>query len=526
MKRSISKTWMPLLILLFYLMISWIIWNVELGSVVLFISLIPLFFGLEILRNSTKKRILKLVGFIAGFKVVWLLGQIAWLREVTFDTYLAAIISHTILFTVLQIPSIYSFYKKTNNSAYYLFVFSWIIYEYACQNFGLLSPFIILGTTLSEYTFLIQNYQWFGIEGGSLWILFFNLSLFLLIQTMKRNRKAIRKQIIVVSIVAIVPLIFSAIVWFSPIHSDKKMKVAALHTFFNISDIRYSLNPNVIIDSLWNLSKGVDKDAEVLLWPETVVANMGWIEELHQNTTVDSLQNRLKSFPKLNLTFGSNLFEYSKSGEDKRLNYSKEQNFYFYEYNIAFTLSSDRALVMRSKDIFVPFQEQIPFVQTFPFLKNLVTVVGNPSYYTSYEKDLDAHKTIGGAVYTPLLCYEICYPMYTSEVAKENGFTAVLGNEYWNKSKRGSVIYYNIVKSMAVQNASPLVKSSNNGISVVLDQKGRVLAQKSFEDTGLLQAEIQLKTDENFYTYIKGYSYLLALIMLPVLFFRKEKKTE
>ena len=520
---NISSVIKVFLLLIASLILGWSIWNVSPFSPLLFIALIPLFVGLKFLQSSIRlgKWYVYLI-YIFTFKFLWVAGQVFWLKDVTYDTFFASIITHSFIFSVIQLPAIIAFTKKKNKYPFILFIIGWILFEYLMQTISLLSPFYILGTALGNYPLIIQNYSVIGIEGGTLWILLVNYFLFKLINEFRQKEKQ-KKNLVSAALVVFVPFLLSvAILFFSGPSSDK-LNVAALHTDFNPVNEYYGTHPDVIIDSLWKLSDDIDVNTAVLLWPETVVTNLGWIQELQQNTYVDSLQKKLKKFPSLNLVFGANIHTIPIDSSDERLNFSKEYNFYFYVHNMAFSLNSNDAIDYRSKEIFVPFQEEVPYVRTFPSLKKLITVVGNPNFYSEYENDLDIHRTVGGVEYVPLLCYEICYPLFTAQVSKDVGFIALLGNEHWNTSKKGSLIYFNILRAMAVQTKVPIVKSSNNGISVICSQSGEIIAEKTFHDTGILKGEIKLKEGNTLYSYISGYSYLIALILLPYFFIRKKK---
>ncbi len=504
------------------LFLGWAVWNLPAASILLFVALLPFFSGLKIQQGFTGKKLLLLVIYFLVFKFFWVFGQVFWLKDVTYDTFFAAVLTHTVCFFLVQIPSLILFSRRTDDLPYYVFILCWILFEFLMQSFSLLSPFYILGSSLGDYPFLIQSYRLIGIEGGTAWILLTNFFLFKVVHSFvskdvnKRNNYKLLLPVCA-------PLLLSLVLSVFKQESGKKIKVAALHTDFNPVNEYYGLHPDVIIDSLWDLSHGIDQHTDVLLWPETVVTNLGWMQELYRNALIDSLQNGLKEYPKLNLTFGANIHTIPTDNTDQRLNYNRQYDFYFYVHNAAFTLNHKDPVVFRSKEIFVPFQEEVPYVRTFPSLKQLITVVGNPNFYCEYEHDTDQHRTPAGITYVPLLCYEVCYPLFTSRVSKDVDFIAVLGNEHWNTSQKGSRIYFNILRTIAVQNAVPVVKSSNNGISVICNAEGEVIAEKSFHDTGLLTGEISAKDGNAFYSYISGYSYIASLILLLYLLVRKKK---
>jgi apolipoprotein N-acyltransferase len=513
----------PFLFLLISIFIGFCSWNVVHASPLIFVAIVPFLFGIYYLKRLNYSELWVISIYILVFKFFWVYGQVYWLKDVTYDTFFAAVISHTICFFIIQIPAIITFSKKDNDLFYYLFLLSWVLFEYFMQNFALLSPFYILGVMLGEYTTLIQSYSWIGIEGGTVWILITNLLVFLIVKSV--IEKKVNRKVLLLSLFAFLPLVMGALIQLFHADPTKKLEVAALHTNFNPSMDAYSQHPEKVMDSLWRLSSSIDSNTDVLMWPETIVTSIGWMQTLQENPMLDSLRSKLKEYPKLNLTFGANIYSLPSDQTDKRLNYNEQYNLHYFVHNVALTVNNQSQMQFRSKEVFVPFQEAVPYVQTFPSLKKLITIVGNQNLYAEYENDTDMHLTPGGVSYIPLLCYEICYPLFTSAITKDVDFVAVLGNEHWNSSAKGSRLYFHILKSITAQNAKPLIKSSNNGVSVIMDWNGQIVASKSFDDTGLLKANISASNTNSFYSYVSGYTYVLALLALLYVFvFMNRKK--
>lgn len=512
----------PFSLLLLSLLIGWCAWNISGFSLLLFFALVPFFQGITSISGLQKKRLLTTVFYLLIFKVVWVAGQVYWLKDVTYDTFFAIVLTHSALFVLILTPAIYFIGKNQANLAIYFVLIGWILFEYLKQSIAVLSPFYILGTSLGEYPSIIQSYRWIGIEGGGVWILLVNFFAYRMIASLKEKTE-FKKNAVNLTLTIGIPLLLSVVLSGFKSEGTEKVRVAALHTDFNPVNTYYATHPDVIIDSLWKLSEGIDRQTELLIWPETVITNLGWMQELHQNQFVDSLQKKMTTYPDLRLVFGANTHTLPTDKTDQKLNYSNEHGFYYYVHNLAFSLDTV-SIQYRSKEIFVPFQEEIPYVRTFPFLKKMITVVGNPNYYTELENDTDVHYTEKGASYLPLLCYEICYPLYTAKATEDVGFIAMMGNEHWNTSEKGSKIYFSILTTIAIQNNCAILKSSNNGISVIMNGQGEVLHKKEFGDTGLIQGVIPTKDGACLYAYISGYSYLAALILFPVLLFRGRKK--
>lgn len=503
------------------ILLGFFAWNVTGCSVLIFVAIVPFLLGIYYSNFIDKSARLKLLVLLILFKFFWVFSQVFWLKDVTYDTFFVAVILHTICFVTIQIPTILTYNRIGRIYSVLLFLLGWVVFEYFMQHFALLSPFYILGVMLGEYETLIAWFRWLGIEGGTLWILLVNLVLFAVISGVIKHW-SLKVRITAVSL-CFLPIVLSLLTSSFATKESKSIEVAALHTNFNPVNRSYELNPNLVIDSLWNLSNGISETTDLLLWPETIVSNIGWMQVLQTIPAMDSLNQKIEVFPNLRLTFGTNIFDTSIDNTDERLNYSEEYNLYYYVHNVALTKSYNTPVAFRSKEIFVPFQESVPYVQTFPSLKKLISVVGNKNLYAHYEYDVDLQYLKNQTSYVPLLCYEICFPMFTSKITKDADFVVVLGNEHWNTSKKGSYLYFNILKSITAQNAKPLVKSSNNGISVVLTSTGEVVESRLFNDTGLLKQQISISKGNALYHFIRGYSYILSLIGICYILLRSKR---
>jgi apolipoprotein N-acyltransferase len=217
--------------------------------------------------------------------------------------------------------------------------------------------------------------------------------------------------------------------------------------------------------------------------------------------------------PKFALCLGGYAFSVNFKGkEDPYAQFEAQRGFYYNAHNVAMTYTSANLPDVRSKEIFVPFQERIPYLEHFPMMKYLADVVGANTRVSLYESGNEVHKTLKGHKFMPILCYESIFPLFLSEKGEEIDFYVILANEYWNKNIKGSEQYlYNNV-AVAIQSRIPICRSSNGGISAIIDKDGNIIATKKGNDLGLLNAKIEKKTEETFYESIRGVFSKIAII--------------
>ncbi|TNF48167.1 MAG: apolipoprotein N-acyltransferase [Bacteroidetes bacterium] len=498
-------------------------WPVNSFAPLLFISLVPLFFALErVITNKWSGVHAFVLFFLAHF--VWSMGSMRWLHLSSPKTYWIAIFVDAFVFALCLFP--FSFVRKRigGNVAMWFLVFAWITNELINQSWVLGAPYLALGNGFGMYPSLIQFYEFLGVEGGSLLILIVNVGIYFTLRDALVKKSSKKWLLVLVGILpfAISPLIRSSI-------EGNKQKIAVLHSSRETYKEEYHQHPERIIHELWGLSSSGLKNSELMVWPETIVSNLGWLTNVSGDKAYSTLMDTLRAYPSLTLCTGGFGFSVNPDGaNDPYSVFVKDRKFYYQAHNIALSINGNGLYEVRSKDIFIPFQERIPFLGTFPFMKDFADVVGSNTMISFYPKSEDVHKTVSGDSYTPVLCYESIFPLRMASHSKESEFIVVLANEFWNKDMDGSNQYLMANVAMCIQSKTWMVRSSNHGISAFIDDCGNLIQSRKGSDEGLLTGEVVLKSEETVYELIAGYCYYLSvagsiLILLRALIGKRDK---
>ena len=479
----------------------------------LFLGLIPLFFIYSILEKKQIKRKL-LVLFTSFFfaHFIWIGGSLSWMYAVSVKTYFVAIVLESFIFSL---PFCFMFLSKGigKNGKWFFFSFIWIFMEYLNQQWSIGTPYFILGSGLGQNPWLIQVYEYIGIEGGSVFILLVNLSFFFILENF-RNKTKYSKNLVFMAI-SILPFVCSLLIKSDSTYiKNDQLNISVLHTNLEPYSNENHAHPEKMVNELWAISKSTTYNEELIVWPETIIANMGWLTNQQVDTTYKLISNFYGlNKPKFALCLGGYAFSVNFKGkEDPYAQYEAQRGFYYNAHNVAMTYTSSNLPDVRSKEIFVPFQERIPYLEHFPMMKYLADVVGANTRVSLYEAGNQVHKTAEGHKFMPILCYESIFPLFLSEKGEEIDFYVILANEFWNKNIKGSEQYlYNNV-AIAIQSRIPICRSSNGGISAIIDKDGNIIATKKGNDIGLLNAKVEKKTEETFYESIRGVFSKIAMI--------------
>lgn len=121
----------------------------------------------------------------------------------------------------------------------------------------------------------------------------------------------------------------------------------------------------------------------------------------------------------------------------------------------------------------VPFGEYIPFADLAARI-GLEQLVAGPMNFAAGSKR-HALTLPGGITGSPFICYEIIFPELVAEGAMSTGLIVNVTNDAWFGDTPGPYQHFRQAQIRAVENGLPLLRAANNGISGMIDERGRVL---------------------------------------------------
>jgi apolipoprotein N-acyltransferase len=187
-------------------------------------------------------------------------------------------------------------------------------------------------------------------------------------------------------------------------------------------------------------------------------------------------------------------------------------------YNSAILIAEDGEITSSYDKVhLVPFGEYLPlskYLTKFNFLKILANDHG-----LSKGKSYDPISTPLGQARV-LICYEI---IFSSEVMRSEtrpNFIINLSNDAWFDNNSGPYQHFLNAKFRSVENGLPVIRSSNKGISAIIDPYGRVIKRLSLNEEGSIYSRLPEKIPETIYLRYENFI-VLALLFLYFLCYRK-----
>lgn len=198
-------------------------------------------------------------------------------------------------------------------------------------------------------------------------------------------------------------------------------------------------------DELWG--------TELLIWPEAA------IPRLYQNATplLEQLDEKARRSGTTLIT--GIPYRDSSNGEHSRL------------YNSVIALGTGKGIYF--KQHLVPFGEYVPLES---LLGNVIELFDLPMSSFSWGPADQASLRAGDWSLAPFVCYEVVYPMLVAKDTRRADFILTISNDSWFGRSIGPPQHFEIARMRALENGRYLIRGTNNGISGIIDHRGRVLA--------------------------------------------------
>jgi apolipoprotein N-acyltransferase len=157
-------------------------------------------------------------------------------------------------------------------------------------------------------------------------------------------------------------------------------------------------------------------------------------------------------------------------------------------FNTAFlTSAAGDVLGSYDKTELVLFGERIPLVESFPWLRAWF-----PRSSTFTPGESRAHLQLGALTFLPMICYEDILPAFVRESWRRSGPATVLvnlTNDSWYGDSHEPLIHLALATFRAIETRRALIRSTNTGISALVDPLGRIVAR-----TGQWRQEVLVGT--------------------------------
>lgn len=192
-------------------------------------------------------------------------------------------------------------------------------------------------------------------------------------------------------------------------------------------------------------------DSDLVVWPETAITYL-----YHQ------VENHLKPFEETLLNSKTTLI----TGVPY---YNPEKDRY---HNSIWAMGEGFGLYFKQR--LVPFGEYIPFAN---YVGKLFDLFGMPmSMFSAGEPNQPVLQARGWGV-AAFICYEIVYPELVRSLVKDSDFLITVSNDGWFGHSIGPIQHLQIAQFRAKETGRYVVRSTNTGISAIINYQGEITAK-------------------------------------------------
>jgi len=126
----------------------------------------------------------------------------------------------------------------------------------------------------------------------------------------------------------------------------------------------------------------------------------------------------------------------------------------------------------------------------------------------------------------PYICYEVVYPDLVAKSASEADFLITISNDSWFGSSLGPLQHLQMARMRALENGRYLIRATNNGVSAIINHRGRTVKQtEQFVET-TLKGEVAVMSGRTPFGALGSAPTLLACaVVLVLLALAKRRKT-
>jgi apolipoprotein N-acyltransferase len=174
----------------------------------------------------------------------------------------------------------------------------------------------------------------------------------------------------------------------------------------------------------------------------------------------------------------------------------------------------------------VPFGEYVPFEQ---HLRGMISFFDLPMSHMNAGPMQQSLLHAGELTFASLICYEIVYPQLTLTSAQDANILLTISNDAWFGKSFGPHQHFQMARMRAQELGRYLVRSTNNGITAIVDHKGHVIDRAQQFVTTVLIGEVFITTGKTPLYFLTHYFVLILsslLFLIAVLLIYLERYYE
>ena len=176
-----------------------------------------------------------------------------------------------------------------------------------------------------------------------------------------------------------------------------------------------------------------------------------------------------------------------------------------------------------AKHHLVPFGEYVPLESV---LRGLIQFFDLPMSHAAPGAAYQPNIALSFGEAAMAICYEVAYPETMRRHAASAALLMTISNDTWFGDSIGPLQHLEIAQMRALENARWLVRATNNGVTAIVDPRGRVTARLPQFEAGVLRGEVAAMTGRTPYSRLGHWPFFVAVGVCFVLGVRRGSQRE
>lgn len=482
-------------------------------AVLSFISVVPVFIVVH--RSSWK--LIAFFGIFYGFVTYAIFNY--WLS--TFHPLAIVIVPiiYAVYFLIL-FPFLKLADKLFPKNGYLVQIFLWISYEYLRTKGFLGYPYGNIGYALSSWLPFIQSASVLGSWGISFFVIFPSAFIGNALKDGRQGFMAFvneqKRSVVLYSVLVVVNLIFGFSVM-RDYSQFPKWRVALIQHNADTwkGGIRtYERNFGI----LKRLSlEALKENPDIVVWSETsFVPGVDWHTRYRTDKERYALVKDLKDF------LATQKIPYVIGNDDGQIKdpdlppVLPDGTYNRVDYNAVFLYENGELKKTYRKIQLVPFTENFPYKKTFPKFYQLL--VDHDYHFWEKGTEYTVFNAAGVKFSTPI-CYEDVFGYISRNFVKRGAQVIVnMTNDSWSGAVSAEVQHMQMAVFRAIENRRSVVRSTNSGMTVIIDPDGRILKSLKPFTEGYLVGDVPVYDGTvTLYTVLGNWFAFLFLALSAIL---------
>lgn len=230
-------------------------------------------------------------------------------------------------------------------------------------------------------------------------------------------------------------------------------------------------------------------DSDLIVWPETAIT---------------FLHNNIAPY----FTEFEQIFNESNTTLVTGIPFVQQQDRQIDFYNAVWATGNGSGMYLKQR--LVPFGEYIPLQG---FVGKVLDIFGIPLESFQAGPADQAPLKIGNHTLATLICYEIAYPSTVKNMVPHSDLLLTVSNDAWFGNSIGPWQHLEIAQFRAKENGRFLLRTTNTGITAIINDQGEILSQLPQFERKVLTDKVELRQGLTPYTRY-GDTLIVSLLML------------